>query len=273
MLKKSSGAILCPSCRKLVSANAPVCIHCGRRNPGLWGYGPSLQLIFGGLTALSPVLVVFCIILYVVSMLVDPSSLFQPKSIFNILSPSMEALDRLGMTGRYAMERGRWWTLISAVYLHGGILHILFNMLWIRQLGPVIEETFGTARAFIIFTVSGISGYLVSNLFGVYFTMGASGAIFGLLGALVYYGRKRGGFLGNAVYRQVGTWAVTIFLFGFFMPGVNNFAHGGGFVGGYIIAYLIGFQENRRETQTHHLIALSLLILTLVCFLLVVFKN
>jgi rhomboid protease GluP len=272
MLKKSSRAILCPSCRKLVSANASVCIHCGRKNPGLWGYGPLIQSIFGGSQALSPILVVSCIILYCISLLIDPSALFQPAGIFNIFSPSMRALDRLGMTGRYALEQGRWWTLIPAVYLHGGILHILFNMLWIRQLGPVIEETFGTARAFIIFTLSGIGGYLVSSLLGVDFTIGASGAIFGFLGALIYYGRKRGGVFGTAVYRQVGTWAVTCFLFSFFMPGVNNFAHAGGFVSGYLVAQWLGFTEYHRETQTHHIMALITLGLTLACFLLALFR-
>jgi rhomboid protease GluP len=100
------------------------------------------------------------------------------------------------MTGSYAMARGRFWTLITAIYLHGSLLHIVFNLLWIRQLGPAVEELFGTSRLILIFTFSGVAGFIISNLVGIQFTIGASGSIFGLLGALIYYGRHCGGVFG-----------------------------------------------------------------------------
>ena len=140
-------------------------------------------------------------------------------------------------------------------------------MLWLKNLGAPVEQLFGVSRSFIIFTISGVAGFLISNMFGIDFTIGASGSIFGLLGALVYYGRKRGGVLGNAIYRQVGTWAIVMFLFGFMMPGmVNNFAHGGGFLGGMAAAYLVGYQEIKPETQNHKLVALGLIVFTVFCF-------
>jgi len=94
---------------------------------------------------------------------------------------------------------GYWWTIFTAIYLHGGLLHILFNVLWIRQLGPAVEEIYGPARLVIIFTVAGAAGFVASNMFNVWFTVGASGSIFGLLGAIIAYARKRGGaFVGSS---------------------------------------------------------------------------
>src|SRR5207244_9267799 len=136
------------------------------------------------------------------------------------------------MTGALAWAAGRWWTLVTAIYLHGGLLHILFNVLWIRQLGPAVEQLFGPARLAVIFTVAGAAGFAVSNYAGVPFTIGASGSIFGLLGAMVAYGRQRGGVFGSMVLRQYGQWALVLFVFGVLMAGVNNPAHAGGLAGG-----------------------------------------
>lgn len=277
--RKNIGAIICPNCGKLISANAEECIHCGMKNPNLWGLAPFLRKIFGGQVSLIPIISIICIGLYVISLLLDPSALFRPRGFLGILSPSGHSLQRLGMTGVFAMSKGEWWTLITAIYLHGGILHILFNVLWIRQLGPIVEDLFGTSRTILLFTISGVVGFLFSNYafiiskhFFIPFTIGASGSIFGLLGALVYYGRHRGGAFGTAVYRQTGQWAIVLFVLGFLMPGINNFAHGGGFIGGYVTATLLGFSEVKRETRTHHLLALGTGLLTVLAFLLAFFS-
>ena len=101
---------------------------------------------------------------------------------------------------------GRWWTLLTAGWLHAGVLHILFNVLWVRQLGPAIAELYGPARMVIIYVLSGVVGFAAQLarraciwggcrspfLRGASFTVGASASIFGLLGAAVYYGRRTG---------------------------------------------------------------------------------
>lgn len=268
--RKTEGSIVCPNCGKLISANAKQCIHCGRKNPGLWGYGYYIQKLLGS-KGMVPAITGVAIILYVVSLLIDPSAIFQMQGMLGILSPSGEALDNLGMTGSYAMSQGRWWTLITAIYLHGGILHILFNMLWLRQLGHMVEHLFGTSRTFLIFTIAGVLGFFVSDFVGIPFTVGASGSIFGLLGALVYYGRKRGGTFGAAIYRQVGTWTIILFIFGFLMPAVNNLAHAGGFAGGYLSAMWLGFLEIKPETSNHRLAAFAAVVLTIISFGLAVY--
>ncbi len=271
--RKKTGSMVCPSCGKLISANSKECYNCGRKNPGLWGYGPSINKLLNSFNGLISTIVTVNIILYIIAILIDPGAILQTRGLFGLLAPSGQALDRLGMTGQYAIAHGRWWTLITAIYLHSGILHILFNMLWLRQLGAMVEDLFGTYRTFIIFTLSGVVGFVASFMFGIAFTIGASGSIFGLLGALVYYGRKRGGTFGSAIYRQVGMWAIILFMFGFMMSAVNNYAHAGGFIGGYLTAMWVGFHEQGLENQHHRQFGILLAVLTAISFVLVIFAH
>lgn len=262
-------AILCPSCGKLISADAEQCIHCGRKNPGRFGLHLILNKLFRGNIGFIQVVIYGSIGLFVMSILINPSAILRGGGGFlNFLSPSNISLYIMGATGTISMQSNRWWTLITAIYLHGSILHILFNLLWIRQLGPMVEDLFGTARLIIIFTVSGIAGFILSNSLGIQLTIGASGSIFGLLGALIYYGRSRGGAFGEAIYRQLLFWAVLLFLFGF-IPGarINNWAHLGGFISGYLAAMILGFQEFKMETSAHRTFAVVTIIISVLAFI------
>ncbi|MGH7753505.1 MAG: rhomboid family intramembrane serine protease, partial [Gemmatimonadales bacterium] len=221
MFRKTSGAILCPSCGRLTNADAPACLVCGRRNPGMWGFAAPLRALFRRRSFVDMVTIA-CVVLYVASLVFDPRAALQPRGLFNVFSPSLDGLRALGATGAVPWRDGQWWTLFTAIYLHGGLLHILFNVLWIRQLGPAVEELYGPSRLVVIFTVAGVAGFAISNLFDYAFTIGASGSIFGLLGAMVAFGQKRGGTFGTMVLRQYGQWALLLFVLGFLMPGVNN---------------------------------------------------
>src|SRR5438093_4269151 len=265
MFRKTTGAILCPSCGRLTNADAPVCLVCGRRNPGMWGFGGPLARLFRSWNFANAVTAA-CIGLYVVSLVFDPRGALAPRGPFEIFSPTGRALEALGMTGSVAWLEGRWWTLLTAIYLHGGVLHILFNVLWIRQLGPEVEKLYGPARLVVIFTVSGAAGFVVSNSIGVPFTIGASGAIFGLLGAIVAFGRKRGGVFGQMVLRQYGQWALVLFVLGFVMSGVDNFAHAGGFAGGFGAGLVLSFSDRRNETLLERVVAGGLIAMTALAF-------
>ncbi len=266
MADNNLGAILCPNCGKLISSNADACVHCGTKNPNLWGFGSFIRKILGGETSLVPIITTACISMFVLSLLLKPDAVMQPGGLFGLLRPASAVLDKLGMTGKVPIAMGRWWTLITAIYLHGGLLHIIFNVMWIRNLGPSVEEFFGISRSFIIYTVAGALGFFVSAMSGHYYTLGASGSIFGLLGALVFYGRKRGGTFGQAIYKQSGTWALIGLVFGFVVPVVDNAAHIGGFIGGYLAANALGFIEMKREQRSHQLLALALIGLTFLSF-------
>ena len=120
----------------------------------------------------------------------------------NLLSPNGSSLLLFGASGRLAgLLAGRWWTVLSAGWLHGGLLHIFFNVMWIRQLAPAVGEFYGPGRMVIIYTVAGVVGFAPVRSPGCFpafcrscrarsLTVGASASIFGLLGALVYYGRR-----------------------------------------------------------------------------------
>jgi len=265
VLRRISGSSLCYRCRRLNRVDADRCFYCAAPRPGLWGWGHFLGRM-GAELDLARLVTVVCVVAYVASLGLDPGAIFQGRGPFSLLAPSSGALLALGMTGALPWEAGRWWTLLTAIYLHGSLLHCLFNVLWIRQLAPGVEEAYGRARAFLLFTASGVVSFVLSNALGISFTIGASGAVFGLLGAMVQFGRSRGGTYGVAVFRQYWQWALVLFVMGFLMPGVNNAAHAGGFVGGVLAGLLLGNAGTRPERPWHTLAAGLTAMLTLAGF-------
>jgi rhomboid protease GluP len=133
-----------------------------------------------------------------------------------------------------------------------------------------VQEIYGPARLVVIFTVAGVIGFVASNLLGHPFTIGASGSIFGLLGAIIAFGHKRGGTYGATVLKQYGQWALILFVLGFLMPGVNNTAHAGGFVGGFVTGLTLSLAERRAETHFDYVMAGACIVATVVGFLLAI---
>lgn len=263
-MRQSGGSIICPQCGKLISVTEEKCPFCGAWRPGLYGWAPVLQRLFGRQLDIIPLITVTCIVLYVASLILQPEAILGGQGLFSILSPGSRALYQLGMTGGAAWASGWWWTHFTAIYLHGSVLHILFNVLWIRDLGPAATSVFGPARAFVLFSLSGGFGFLVSNMASGNPSVGASGSIFGLLAALIVYGRRSGG---GMMTRQLWQWAIIMFAFGFFMRGVNNWAHAGGFIAGWLLAQTMPTSD-RREGRSVQILALALLALTAAGFVL-----
>jgi rhomboid protease GluP len=257
-MRQTTGSMICPECGKLIGVGEQKCPFCGAWRPGLYGWTPALQRLFGLKLDLIGIIVMGCVALYITSLVLQPEAIFRMSGLFSILSPGQRALYQLGMTGGVAWRESWWWTVLTAIYLHGGLLHIFFNVMWIRNLGPAVSEVYGPARAFVIFSLAGAAGFLVSNSLTGSPSIGASGSIFGLLAALIVYGRKRGG---SMMTMQLWQWAAVMFAMGFFMSGVNNWAHAGGFAGGWVTAAAMRFSE-KRESRGVQLLALALLGLT-----------
>jgi rhomboid protease GluP len=234
----------------------------------MWGFAPLLRQL-GADLGFVPLVIGSSSVLYVLSLLASRGRVELFGGGFNILAPSASALVALGASGGYPFfSLGAWWTVLSATWLHGSFLHILFNMMWVRNIGPSTADVIGPARTIIIYVVSGVCGFLLSSIASAYFpalpllrgaqlTVGASASIFGLLGALVHYGQKSGSSL---VHAQAKQWALIMFIYGMVMPGIDNYAHAGGFAGGYIMSAF--FNPLTRERGDHLLIALVLLLLT-----------
>ena len=244
--RQRTGSVICTSCGVLVGVGDDTCYNCGRRNPGLWGYAPALRAL-GQDLGFVPFVIGTCVVLYALTLLhtVASGGNIGMGGLFGMLSPSGQATFLFGASGAVPVfGAGRWWTLLSAGWLHGSALHILFNMMWVRQLAPATADLYGPGRMIIIYTAAGVAGFALSSFAGAYlpnlfilrggqFTVGASAPIFGLLGALVYYGRRGGS---SAIGSQALTYALMLGLFGFIMPGIDNYAHAGGFGGGWLAA-------------------------------------
>jgi rhomboid protease GluP len=188
-----------------------------------------------------------------------------------MLSPSGEILYLLGASGAFpVITEHRWWTLLTAGWLHGGILHIFFNVMWIRQLGPEIANLYGPGRMIIIYTVAGVVGFALSSIMGMFsipffgagLTVGASASIFGFLGALVHYGRRTGSSHASRAGLQ---YALFMGVMGFVVRGVDNGAHLGGFIGGYLASMIL--DPLKPERVDHLGIAVGCLVVTLIALI------
>ncbi len=258
-MRQTQGSLVCAQCGKLIGINEPSCPYCGAWRPGLYGFAPALQRLVGQRLDFVSLIVMTCVTMYAISLLLDLSAAFSGGGLLSIASPGTRALYQLGMTGGIAWGQDWWWTLFTANYLHGGLLHIVFNMMWIRNLAPAATEVYGPARAFVVFNIAGVVGFYLSNEMSGAPTIGASGGIFGLLAALIVHGRSRGS---SMMTTQLWQWAGVLFLFGFLMPGINNWAHGGGFLGGWVAAQLMGFSGEQRESTGVIITALACIAVT-----------
>jgi rhomboid protease GluP len=260
-VRQVEGSVVCPQCGRLVGVNEDKCPFCGAWRPGLFGWATVLRRSLGGRLDLFTLVVGTCGTLYALALLLQPEAVLQSGGLMSLLSPGSRALYQLGMTGGLAWQLGWWWTLLTAMYLHGSLLHIVFNVMWIRNLGPSVAEVYGQGRAFLLFNIAGAGGFLASNLATGVPTIGASGSIFGLLAALIVYGRRRGS---SVMTQQLWQWAIILGVFGFLMPGINNWAHGGGFAAGWVAAQLMNLDDDRQDNSWVLLSSLGLIVLTLV---------
>lgn len=256
-------SILCPHCSKLISVAERTCPHCGISRPGArWKNIPITRGLLQS-DQLIKTIIYANVGMYLISLLMNPTRMGLSANPFMFLSPSNGALLLLGSTGTIPIDQGhRWWTLVSANYLHGGILHIVFNMIALYQIGPLVLREYGANRLIGLYTLGGIFGFLVSYFAGVRFTLGASAAVCSLIGASLYYGKSRGGAYGQAIYKQISGWVLVLFIFGFLVPGINNWGHGGGVVGGIILGYFLGYHERTRENVFHKSLAGVCVVLT-----------
>lgn len=190
------------------------------------------------------------VIMFLISLIYSGKNMILSFNPFYAFTPSMDVLNFLGASGRLPIVKYEaWWSLITANWLHGGLLHILFNMMALKTLAPLVMKEFGLYRMFSIYTLTGISGFLLSYFGGVYITIGASAGLCGLIGAALFFGKSRGGQWGQLVYKQTIGWVVTLVLFGFLIPNINNWGHGGGLLAGIFLGWLFGYNEKRTENN------------------------
>jgi rhomboid protease GluP len=146
------------------------------------------------------------------------------------------------------------------------------------QLAAIVSRDYGPYRMFVIYTLGGVIGFGFSYLVGISlteipFTIGASASVCSLVGAILYFGKSRGGSYGMALYKQVSIWVVFLFIFGLLVPGINNWGHGGGILAGILLGYLLGYNEKRRESWNHKMLAAFCAVLTVLALAWAVFSG
>jgi rhomboid protease GluP len=255
--RQKTGSVLCPSCRQLVGVNDDECLNCGRKRPGMWGMTGALRPLLQG-DGLVTFLAWACGAVYLATLAADPSGI-QFEGL-GLLAPSNASMQRFGASGVLPVfVFHRWWTLLSAGWLHFGILHFGLNLMSLLNLGPLTASAYGSARTVLIYVLSSVAGFAASSVGGLMFagygwplagglwTMGASASVFGLIGAILYASKRRNN---SWIRDQAVQWIVGGGLFGFAMPGIDNWAHLGGLAGGYLIGLILDPLEPERGDHT-----------------------
>jgi rhomboid protease GluP len=259
----------------LVGVNDDTCYNCGRRNPGLWGFAPALRAL-GHDMGFVPFVIGTCVVVYGLTLLytILSGGSIGMGGIFSMFSPGGEATFLFGASGAIPVfAAGRWWTVLSAGWLRGGILHILFNMSVVRQMAPPTADVYGPGRMIIIYIAGSVCGFALSSVMGQFFsflpwplspgsfTVGASASIAGLIGAIMYFGRRGG----SGMARGYASRYILMLVIIGFLPGIDNYAHAGGFAGGYLAArYLDPLKPERIDHIAIAVVLLGLSLLSVV---------
>jgi rhomboid protease GluP len=248
---------MCPACRTLVERSVGTCPSCGGSMRGVagGGIGRALTLLVPGSPSLSALLVTANVGM---SILVAVLGAHGEGGVMSALfKPPVVTLYLLGAKWTPSIVAGEVWRLVTANYLHGGLIHLGFNSIALVQLGPLIERGFGWRKFFLIYTVTGIAGFALSALFRPDVpSIGASGALYGLLGFAFVFARFRASRGARALADQLGQWM----LYGvamFFIPGIDSVAHVGGAVAGALLALFVDPTEPRTRTGEAWLWALT----------------
>jgi len=194
------------------------------------------------------------------------------------LSFSTYSLRQLGATYGLGVRLGEVWRFVTSMFAHGGAIHIAFNLYALSIIGPVVEELFDRKKMWFVAVLSGVLSMVASYLWAVevrgsmlHTSIGASGAVSGLLGAAIVAG-KRSGPGWAPVVRQMVRWAIYIALFGFIVPGIDNAAHAGGFAVGAGLARIVplGLTQTVATNRVLSVVMLGALAGIAACFALMI---
>jgi rhomboid protease GluP len=232
---------MCPHCRAFITSRDKVCPYCNEqvgpravefRNPGTVLAIPHARFV-------------------TTIILVINAGLFLATAIFSqqagtgggFMAIDGQTLLEFGAKYRAAiLGYGQWWRLVTAGFLHGGLLHIAMNSWVLFDVGAQVEEVYGAARLIVIYFIANAFGFLLSTFWNSSLSVGASAGIMGLLGAMIALGvRHKYSAAGQAVRGVYIRWAVYVLVIGL-LPGlhIDNAAHIGGLAAGYGISYLAG---------------------------------
>ncbi len=244
---------MCPHCRALIPTSSRTCSECSASLVGASKPGTTrlLQWLLPGISPVSASIVTANFAIFL--LLGIRAGFAAPQgggglfgTLFSLMSFDGETLIRYGSGSNFLLiNRAEWWRLVCPIFLHGGLMHLLFNIYIFVQISPLLEEEYGADKLFVCYMFAGIGSFVTSELIrGLVFhrgvnTVGASGAIFGLVGAALVFGIRRGGVYGDAIRKLMLRWTMYFLILGFLFPGTDNFAHVGGLISGAAFAAVV----------------------------------
>jgi len=232
---------MCPNCRAFITDKDRVCPYCNepvgaraidRRSPAgaLGGLIPPERFT-------TAMILVICVGFYLATV-VHSMGVGNSGALMNI---DGRTLYQFGAKYRESILQGEWWRLVTAGFLHGGLMHIAMNLWVLYDLGPQVEEVFGTARFVVIYLISTVGGFLASTYWSDTLSIGASAPLFGLIGAMIALGVRSQTSMGAAIRGMYIRYAIGGLLFGFIgYFHIDNAAHIGGLAAGFMTAYVAG---------------------------------
>ncbi|NFO23423.1 rhomboid family intramembrane serine protease [Clostridium botulinum] len=185
------------------------------------------EKIFG--SKITTVLIIINIIVYIITAMLSK----------NILDSDIRVLIFLGANENTLVASGQYYRLITCMFLHGGLMHLILNMYALNALGPIIEKSYGKNKYIIIYLLGGLISSISSFIFSNGVSIGASGAIFSLLGAILVLTIKMRSVVGKDTIKNVISVIVVNIFIGFAIPNIDNFAHVGGLLGGVFLSILL----------------------------------
>lgn len=181
-------------------------------------------------------------------------------------------LDKYSIYGP-AVRAGQYYRLITGTFIHANIFHLFFNCYALAILGSQLESFLGKPKYLVVYLFSAVIGSLFSVTFaGNYYSIGASGAIFGLMGSLVYFGYHYRVYLGNVIKSQIIPLILMNLGIGFLVPGIDNSAHIGGLLGGALITVALGVKNKSSNFEKINGIVVTILFLAFVIYMAFVYS-
>ena len=168
---------------------------------------------------------------------------------------------------RYFIVHGEYYRLITGIFFHNGILHLMFNMYSLYVIGTQLESFLGKVKYLIVYLLSGLAGSVLSIFFSNSFSVGASGAIFGLLGSLLYFGYHYRVYLDSVIKSQIIPLIVLNLSLGLMLRGIDNWAHIGGLIGGIFSTMGVGIKYKSEKYEMVNGIILYLIYILFILYM------
>jgi len=242
------GLKMCRACRGLIDVNAATCPLCGAQ--GHYAKRASVSMAgLSGMWTVNNILVLTNLAIYALVIIYQNNFISLPSDGHELdaLSPNYVTLYLFGSADGQLVFAGHFWRLITANFLHGGIIHILFNSFSLFQIGQVAEEEFGGAKYLCLYLITGVSGFLTVCLISSYPAIGASAAIFGIIGALAVYGYRRGDTFGRNLKSMMVQWIIMGAIMSL-IPGISLWGHLGGLVAGVVLGFFFTEVTRTRDS-------------------------